>query len=192
MLEVRDEHMIAAILAVMDEDLELDEEYALNQPMSINPKMVKEARAVEVERLTKHQVVTEFNESDYNPKLDGEIIDGRWVDEDRGDVGRSRVVARQFRKKDDEVKLNYAGTPDAHGIRCLLSILRMQISFRIPPPLVELNRFPLSRPGKTLARHRRPRLPHTHRRWLYRVDTPLGTMNRTTINILFKQRNRQA
>ena len=41
MMDVTDKQMMAAILAVLDEDLELDEEYALHQPMSINPKMVK-------------------------------------------------------------------------------------------------------------------------------------------------------
>ena len=70
----------------------------------------------------KYKAYEEIDESEFDPELDDPTIDGRWVDEDRGGVGRSRVVARQFRKKDDEVKLNYAGTPDDHGIRCLLSI----------------------------------------------------------------------
>lgn len=85
--------------------------------------MVREARAVEMGRIEKHEVKEEFDEADYNRELDGDIIDGRWVDEDRGKCGRSGIVAKHFKgkKKEPEVKLNYAGTPVSHGLRCMLS-----------------------------------------------------------------------
>ena len=79
--------------------------------------------AVEMERLAKHHVFEEFPESEYDPLLDGEIIEGRWVNEDRGEEGRSRVVAKHSRRKNnEEVKLNYAGTPDMRGFRCMMSL----------------------------------------------------------------------
>ncbi len=84
--------------------------------------MVRKAPAVEAERFVKHGVYVEFDEAEYDPELDDEIIDGRWVDEDRGELGRSRVVAKNFKKKTDEVKLNFAGTPVSHGLRCMLSL----------------------------------------------------------------------
>ena len=80
------------------------------------------ARAVEGDRLKKFEVYEEIDESEYDPELDDPPIDGRWVDEDRGAEGRSRVVAKDYKKKDDEIRLNYAGTPDIHGLRCLTSM----------------------------------------------------------------------
>ena len=78
MFEIEDEETMRDVCAILDELDDFDaNEKALNQPESIDPAKVKAARAVEGDRLLKHKVYVEFEESDYNRDLDGEIVDAR-------------------------------------------------------------------------------------------------------------------
>lgn len=119
--EVGGEEMLAAILAVLEEPWQAHEEEpeALHAPGEIEPAKLAEMRATHMARIQKCGVYEEFPEEEYDRDLDGAVIDGRWVD----DYHKYRLVAKEFHRKTELPKLTYAGTPDGHGLRCMLSFL---------------------------------------------------------------------
>ena len=62
MMEVNNEQMMAAIVSVIDEELDNFEDMCIDQHLSIDPEKVKKVRAVEGDRMLKHKVVTECPE----------------------------------------------------------------------------------------------------------------------------------
>lgn len=127
---------------------------------------MKRARGVEGDRLLKHGVAEGFDESEYDPALDGEIAEGRWVGEERG---RSRVVTKDFKRSTtDQIKLNFAGTPDSHGLRCLPSLnaespeRKMVLTdaesayYQSPAKRSEHGRLPVMRAPEDICRRGKP------------------------------------
>ena len=111
------EEEICAVAADYEEEIDLTN-LCIDQPISIDPEKVRKARGVELHRLETHGVYNVIPESALNGR---KVIQGRWVDEDRGEEGRSRIVAKDFRIGGESRPETFAGTPDGHIFRYLMS-----------------------------------------------------------------------
>jgi hypothetical protein len=80
---------------------------------ALDPKLVQEARMLEVEYLTRMKVYDVVSRKAMKASGRGKLIKGRWLDVNKGDSGspdiRSRYVGKEFATGVDASL--YAGTP---------------------------------------------------------------------------------
>ena len=88
----------------------------------LNPKLVKEARDVEMQFFKSMGVYTRVPRSEQKT-TGGKIIQTRWVDVNKGDVSkpnyRSRLVGKEFRTGVDDSL--FAATPPLEALRLIIS-----------------------------------------------------------------------
>ena len=69
---------------------------------ALDPEKVMAARKLEMEYFKKHNVFTKVPQEECWRVTGGPPIKSRWIDVDKGEIYRSRWVAKQFRGKDME------------------------------------------------------------------------------------------
>ena len=73
-----------------------------------DPQEIDDSRGTEMVRLARYDSFAQLNADDY----DGEIVECRWVDQERQVGLRSRIVCKDFRTGPSNETL-FAGTPDS-------------------------------------------------------------------------------
>ena len=86
---------------------------------ALDPEKVMAARKLEMEYFKKHNVFTKVPQEECWRVTGGPPIKSRWIDVDKGEIYRSRWVAKQFRGKDMEEW--FAATPPLEAMRAIIS-----------------------------------------------------------------------
>jgi hypothetical protein len=122
--EDKDEHMFFQSIQQYDSEFYDD---VSGKPL--DPKLVSEARAEEIQGAMKHGVWKKVSIDERLNKTGKPPVGTRWVDINKGDesnpVYRSRLVGREFRGKDVRDDL-FAATPPLEAIKSLISLAASQ------------------------------------------------------------------
>eukprot|EP00971_Amphidinium_carterae_P345440 6486395-Amphidinium_carterae.3 len=92
------------------------EQYKLHSQLMLYPRLVQQGRQKELDNKHRHEVVEEVW---LHEAKDGAVVRGKWLDDMRGNIVRSRLVAQQSNcsKREDMTQ----ATPGLKGLCTIVS-----------------------------------------------------------------------